>query len=109
MFRKSGAFLTGLSRASVRRTYADAARNTVWRVAQAIIPKIASFPRAASEQTARLSEREMLPIPIPRAAGGMCEAQRIDLEAAIEGKITWAQYFAKWGGNCTPRSYPLLG
>jgi hypothetical protein len=29
----------------------------------------------------------------------MSEAQRIDLEAAIEGKITWRQYFEKWGGN----------
>jgi len=29
----------------------------------------------------------------------MCEAQRIDFEAACEGKITWRQYFAKWGEN----------
>jgi hypothetical protein len=28
----------------------------------------------------------------------MCEAQRIDLRAAQDGKITWAQYFALWGG-----------
>ena len=28
---------------------------------------------------------------------GMCEAQRIDLKAAIEGRITWQQYFAIWG------------
>ena len=26
----------------------------------------------------------------------MCEAQRIDLVAAIEGKITWQAYHAKW-------------
>ncbi len=28
---------------------------------------------------------------------GMSEAQRIDLKAAIEGRITWRQYFATWG------------
>jgi len=28
---------------------------------------------------------------------GMSEAQRIDLKAAIEGRITWRQYFAIWG------------
>jgi hypothetical protein len=27
----------------------------------------------------------------------MSEAQRIDLEAAKAGKITWTQYFALWG------------
>lgn len=27
----------------------------------------------------------------------MSEAQLIDLRAAQEGKITWAQYFAIWG------------
>jgi len=32
-----------------------------------------------------------------RSARGMCEAQRIDLAAASAGRITWAQYFMKWG------------
>ena len=32
---------------------------------------------------------------------GMSEAQRIDLKAAIEGRITWQQYFAIWG-NISP-------
>jgi hypothetical protein len=27
----------------------------------------------------------------------MCEAQRVDFIAACDGKITWRQYFAKWG------------
>lgn len=30
----------------------------------------------------------------------MCEAQRADFAAACEGKITWQQYFAKWGPAC---------
>jgi hypothetical protein len=30
---------------------------------------------------------------------GMSEAQRIDFIAACEGKITWGQYFEKWGGE----------
>ena len=30
---------------------------------------------------------------------GMCAAQRVDFVAACEGKITWRQYYAKWGNN----------
>jgi hypothetical protein len=32
-----------------------------------------------------------------RANSPMCEAQRLDLKAAREGRITWQQYFAMWG------------
>jgi len=28
--------------------------------------------------------------------GRMCEAQRIDLKAAREGRMTWRAYFEKW-------------
>ena len=31
----------------------------------------------------------------PIATGGMCYAQRMDLQAAIAGKITWAEYNRK--------------
>jgi hypothetical protein len=27
----------------------------------------------------------------------MSQAQQTDLQAAMDGKITWAQYFARWG------------
>lgn len=27
----------------------------------------------------------------------MSEAQWLDLKAAMEGRITWREYFAKWG------------
>jgi len=47
-------------------------------------------------------ERPMPPN-LPSGGGslsGMSEAQRIDLIAACDGKITWRQYFEKWGdGN----------
>jgi hypothetical protein len=33
----------------------------------------------------------------PRRPTGMCEAQRIDFNAACERRITWRQYFEKWG------------
>jgi hypothetical protein len=33
----------------------------------------------------------------PSKRGGMSEAQRVDLQAAMDGKITWAQYFSMWG------------
>jgi hypothetical protein len=36
---------------------------------------------------------------LSRNTGGMCAAQRADFIAACEGKITWAQYFQKWGGG----------
>jgi hypothetical protein len=29
----------------------------------------------------------------------MCEAQRIDLEAACEGRITWRRYYELWGAE----------
>ena len=35
---------------------------------------------------------------IPRRPAGMCAAQKIDFKAAREGKISWQQYFAVWGG-----------
>jgi hypothetical protein len=35
----------------------------------------------------------------PIAHGGMSQAQLVDLIAAQEGKITWAEYFRKWGGR----------
>jgi hypothetical protein len=38
----------------------------------------------------------------PIAHGGMSQAQLIDLHAAMEGKITWAEYFRKWGGGNAP-------
>lgn len=33
----------------------------------------------------------------PRRPVSMCEEQRADYLAACAGKITWRQYFAKWG------------
>jgi hypothetical protein len=35
----------------------------------------------------------------PVATGGMCHAQGMDLQAALEGKITWAEYNRKWGAR----------
>lgn len=34
-----------------------------------------------------------------RHSSGMCEEQRADFVAACDGKITWRQYFAKWGNR----------
>jgi hypothetical protein len=48
----------------------------------------------------REQAEQLLTVPVrPLATGGMCYAQRIDLQAAIEGKITWAEYNRKWGGR----------
>ena len=35
----------------------------------------------------------------PSENGSMSLAQRIDLKAAQEGKMSWAEYFRKWGGG----------
>ena len=48
--------------------------------------------RAKTEQPLTVPTR-------PLATGGMCYAQRMDLQAAIAGKITWAEYSRKWGGR----------
>jgi hypothetical protein len=37
------------------------------------------------------------PQPGSQTKSAMSEAQRLDYEAACAGKITWRQYFAKWG------------
>jgi hypothetical protein len=42
-------------------------------------------------------EQPVRPLFMPSRSGGMNEEQRIDLELAMEGRITWQQYFAKWG------------
>jgi relaxase-like protein len=48
----------------------------------------------------RAKAEQPLTVPVrPLATGGMCHAQRIDLQAAIDGKITWAEYSRKWGGR----------
>ncbi|MBP7253565.1 MAG: relaxase/mobilization nuclease domain-containing protein [Alphaproteobacteria bacterium] len=39
---------------------------------------------------------------------GMCEQQWLDFVAACEGKITWKQYFQKWGGNSHSSGGPEL-
>jgi hypothetical protein len=48
----------------------------------------------------RTKAEQPLTAPVrPLATGGMCYAQRMDLQAAIAGKITWAEYNRKWGGR----------
>jgi hypothetical protein len=48
----------------------------------------------------RAETEQLLTAPMrPLATGGMCYAQRMDLQAAIAGKITWAEYSRKWGGR----------
>jgi hypothetical protein len=37
------------------------------------------------------------PMPFPKRPLGMGAEQLADFAAACEGKITWRQYFAKWG------------
>jgi hypothetical protein len=43
------------------------------------------------------SEPRWVPPLRPGSQSPTCEAQRVDLAAAIAGKITWRQYMAMWG------------
>jgi hypothetical protein len=53
----------------------------------------------AAELLKRITEEPTRPqfFGMSASNSGMCEAQRIDLKLAIEGRITWQQYFAMWG------------
>jgi hypothetical protein len=51
--------------------------------------------RKCSPKTGRRVPRR----PLPLLTNAMCQAQRIDLKAARDGKITWAAYFRMWGPN----------
>jgi len=56
----------------------------------------ASTVRAAVRaSSAEITQRQVMQP--QRPSGGMCVAQRVDFLAACAGKITWKQYFAKWG------------
>ena len=60
---------------------------------------LAVLARAAAHELARRMEPPgQMMMQMFRAAAAMCAAQRLDLKAAEEGKITWAQYFVLWGG-----------
>jgi hypothetical protein len=48
-------------------------------------------------------EAPQRPVRINGNTSGMCEAQRIDLLAAMEGRMTWREYFQKWGEGVGPR------
>jgi hypothetical protein len=39
----------------------------------------------------------IVPFLEPVRPSGMCAEQRTDYLAACDGRITWRQYFAKWG------------
>jgi hypothetical protein len=76
-----------------------------------------NFRRTATIATTRNGFLNPLPVPLinvvvktkaeepkrphfdrmPTSSSGMSEAQRIDLMAAIEGRITWRRYFEIWG------------
>jgi len=64
--------------------------------------KPSSIPnRKASPEEKREQPNTFMPMR-PMNTSGMCEAQRIDFEAACAGKITWAEYYRKWGGGGGP-------
>jgi hypothetical protein len=69
------------------------------RISGASRPQIVAYGRVIVRDHREKTEQP-LTVPIrPMATGGMCYAQRMDLQAAIAGKITWAEYNRKWGGR----------
>jgi hypothetical protein len=66
---------------------------------------VTGLPGALLRRMGRIVSRPSHEGPRPffaAAGGGMCEAQRIDFKAACEGRITWRQYFEKWGDAPSP-------
>ena len=62
-------------------------------------PQIVAYGRVIVRDHRAKAEQPLTAPVRPLATGGMCYAQRMDLQAAIEGKITWAEYNRKWGGR----------
>ena len=49
-----------------------------------------------------VDERQQSTVPFRPASKTMCREQEIDRQAAEDGKITWAEYFRKWGRGDAP-------
>ena len=62
-------------------------------------PQIVAYGRVIVRDHRTKTEQPLTAPVRPLATGGMCHAQRMDLQAAIAGKITWAEYNRKWGGR----------
>jgi Relaxase/Mobilisation nuclease domain len=60
------------------------------------------FPKPASEGGKEKTPPQYTAPFRPVETGGMCEAQRIDLAAAQAGKISWQEYYRKWGRSNGP-------
>jgi hypothetical protein len=72
----------------------------LFRDAQALIGRPVIHAARVAFVTMREAAKEIVQrLFTPTRATGMCEAQRADYLAACDGKITWRQYFAKWGGD----------
>ena len=69
------------------------------RVSGASRPQIVAYGRVIVRDHRAKAEQPLTAPTRPLATGGMCHAQRMDLQAAIAGKITWAEYSRKWGGR----------
>jgi hypothetical protein len=72
----------------------------LFREAQALIGRPVIRAARTALATMREAVKEIVQrLPIPSRPTGMCEAQRAEYLAACDGKITWRQYFAKWGAD----------
>jgi Relaxase/Mobilisation nuclease domain len=69
------------------------------RISGASRPQIVAYGRVIVRDERAKTEQTLTVPTRPMATGGMCYAQRMDLQAAIAGKITWAEYNRKWGGR----------
>jgi len=63
--------------------------------APSLVALSAKFRAVALEACNEIARR----MSAPQRPSGMCEAQRVDFIAACDGKITWRQYYAKWGSD----------
>jgi len=100
----------GLKRPVLRRALrAKSAARTTSRVRQlsgryneislasSIRPLIPQRPFVYAKTSSEQPQQQFSPQIAKGVISGMCEAQRIDFIAACEGRITWCQYFDRWG------------
>ena len=65
-------------------------------------PHLVALPIGKFTRPTREEKKDQQPtfMPMrPSENGAMSLAQRIDLKAAQDGKISWAEYYRKWGGG----------
>ena len=84
----------------VERVSRTRAHFVFWNVRKLFTQSWKRLCRRLPRVTLREAAREICAAAsAPKRPSGMCEAQRVDYIAACERRITWQQYYARWGNS----------